>query len=109
MSQISELRKTEYFEDATFTCLCCGEPIKHGGVYRGTEDIAICSDCIHRSSFRPLGIMLGDAILDKYARGHPVDTTYTTTLVRSVLQRMESAIYRVVADGLFNKHVRKAS
>lgn len=57
--------------------------------------------------FRALGIAIGDGILDVYSRGHAHDREYTNTIVRSVVQRTESAIYRVVADGLYNQHVRR--
>lgn len=109
MSLVSDLRTVAYFKDLKITCICCRELVQHGGFYNGEQDIAICSNCIDHDEFRPLGIILGDAILDKYKRGHPVDDIYTNILVKSVLKRLESAIYRVIADGLFNKYVRRAS
>jgi hypothetical protein len=101
MSQLSE------FPDMRFECVCCGKQVRHGGWYRGSDDLIICSDCVSRDDLRPFGIVFGDAILDAYRRGFPVDKEkYTTCFVRSILQRLEAQIYRTIADGLYNRHIR---
>ena len=71
-----------------------------------TGELVICSDCTRASDFRPIRIAVGDAILDGYRRGYGRDLVYTNNSINSISKRIESAVYRVVADGLFNAHVR---
>ena len=94
----------EFFPD--LECICCGERAQYGGVYHGYGNLALCADCVQRGDLRPLGIAIGDAILDAYRRSHPVDRQYTNTIVDSILERLEKEIYRTVADGLYNRYLR---
>ena len=98
MSLISELKKWEHDPTKDLECLCCGKTPQHGGFYSGIPDILICSECIVNSDLRAFGIVLGDAVLDKYARGNPADEVHTNILVRSIVQRLEGAIYWAIAE-----------
>ncbi len=100
---ISEMREWGYSNPQ---CSFCGEDADFGGLYNGSPDIIICPNCLKFNDLRNIGICLGDAILDCYTRGWPIDRgAYASTHVRSILNRLEKQIYRVVADGLSTRHV----
>jgi len=107
MSQVSKLTRDEYESAEDASCICCGHASRYGGFYTTTVDLALCADCLTRSDFRGLGILLGDALVDRYLRGHPIDKVAPSESVRSILLRLESAIYRAVADGLHREFAKK--
>jgi len=106
MGQVSKLTRKEYELAEGASCICCGHASRYGGFYKTTVDLVLCADCLTRSDFRGLGILLGDALVDKYLRGHPIDKVGPSESVRSILLRLESAIYRAVADGLYREFER---
>lgn len=61
-----------------------------------------------RSGFDPGPLRCAGQIhrTDIYRRGYGRDLVYTNNSINSISKRIESAVYRVVADGLFNAHVR---
>lgn len=110
MGQISKYGESEI--ELNQPCVSCGKTAGHyGGWYHGggDGDLLVCSDCVEVSDLNAIGIAIGDAIVDKYRRNFPKDQIHTSTLVRSVLQRLELSIFRAIASGLYHDHVRKAS
>jgi hypothetical protein len=106
MGMISEYHDQELELVEKILCICCGKHRVHGGFYKGFGQLTICCECVMHDDLRPLAIAIGDSILDKYVRGHPADRVHTTTLVRSVLKRLEAGIYRAIADGLYRQHIQ---
>jgi hypothetical protein len=82
-------------------CIACSKEVKCGGFYSGQTDFALCSECVRFDDLRQFGIALGDALLDAYLRGFPRDRIHPVTLVPDVLRRIESAIWRALASGLY--------
>jgi hypothetical protein len=81
-------------------CCCCGQVPSHGGNYLPDGPI-ICSHCALFGDLNSIGMILGDAILDYYKKHHTVNRqeANVNALVRSMLSRLEVAVYRAVAVG----------
>ncbi|MFB0507442.1 MAG: hypothetical protein ACETWT_11980 [Thermodesulfobacteriota bacterium] len=82
-------------------CFLCGKEVKHGGHYCGEITLTICSDCIRFGDLQPLGIVIGDAILDMYTRNFPRDRICPATIVEQFLKRLEGQIFKTIAGGLY--------
>ncbi len=81
-------------------CCCCGEVPSHGGNYLPDGPV-ICSRCVVSGDLNSIGMVLGDAILDHYKSRCAMrrEEAQVNALVRSMLTRLEVAVYRAVAVG----------
>ena len=112
MGRISEY-KTETWENpetgqvrkkpgafGSIPCCCCGEIPSYGGNYLPDGPV-VCSKCALFGDLNPIGMVLGDAIFD-YCKSRCAmrrEEAQVSALVRSVLSRIETAVYRAVAVG----------
>jgi len=106
MSLISEHEGSAWPYVGKVTCICCGVKPESGGAYFGFGEIFICSSCAVHGDLEAFAVSLGDAILDFYKQsptGKPPQQ-YPGRIVKKIMERLESAIYRAIAVGYFARN-----
>lgn len=108
MALLSEAKASNcVYSQEDYSCLCCFETVQRGGMYHGGPPIAICTQCLQCDGLQPLGILLGDAILDLYKNsgsGQWQGKDAPHLIVKNILTRLELAMHRAISTGYFYRN-----